>query len=238
MVEAGYPDGRDIKTGQPLTLNYDYQRVPTPELRAEIDWVIKQFGKLGVQLELRATDYNRFQDKMNTGSVQIYWWGWNADYPDAENFLFLLYGPNSKALTKGAGENGGNYQNDEYDRLYETMRYLEDGPEKQAVIDRMVAIVQRDAPWLWGYNEYAVGSYQPWMFNGKPTYMARDVFLYRRIDPAMRAAKVREWNPPHFWPLWAIALAFVLALVPAWRTFKARERASALGPQAGPAAVV
>ena len=238
MVEAGYPDGRDVRTGQPLTLNYDYQRVPTPELRAQIDWVIKQFGKLGVQLELRATDYNRFQDKMNTGSVQIYWWGWNADYPDAENFLFLLYGPNSKALTKGAGENAGNYQNDEYDKLYEKMRYLEDGPEKQAVIDRMVAIVQRDSPWLWGYNEYAVGSYQPWTYNGKPTYMVRDTLLYRRIDPVTRAEKVREWNPAHFWPLWLIVLALVLALVPAWRTFKARERASALGPRAEPAAVV
>ena len=238
MVEAGYPDGRDVKTGQPLTLNYDYQRVPTPELRAEIDWVIKQFGKLGVQLELRATDYNRFQDKMNTGSVQIFFWGWNADYPDAENFLFLLYGPNSKALTKGAGENATNYQNDEYDKLYEKMRYLEDGPEKQAVIDRMVAIVRNDSIWLWGYNPYAVGSYQPWTANGKPTYMARDVLLYRRIDPALRAEKVREWNPAHFWPLWVIVLAFLLALVPAWRTFKARERASALGPQAEPASVV
>ena len=231
MEEAGYPGGRDVKTGQPLVLNYDYQRVPTPELRAEIDWVIKQFGKLGVQLELRATDYNRFQDKMNSGSAQIFWWGWNADYPDAENFLALLYGPNSKALTKGQGENAGNYKNAEYDRLYEKLRYMDDGPEKQATIDKMVAIVQTDSPWLWGYFPFAVGSYQPWMSNGKPTQMARDLFEYRRIDPAMRAELVKQWNPAHFWPLWLIALAFVLALWPAWRAFKARERTNALGAQ-------
>ena len=231
MEEAGYPGGRDVRTGQPLVLNYDYQRVPTPELRAEIDWVIKQFAKLGVQLELRATDYNRFQDKMNQGSAQIFWWGWNGDYPDAENFLFLLYGPNSKALTKGQGENAANYQNDEYDRLYEKMRYMEDGPEKQATIDRMVEIVRRDSPWLWGYNPYSVGSYQPWMSNGKPTYMVRNTLEFRRIDPAMRAQLVREWNPPHFWPLWLIVLLFLLALWPAWRAFKARERTNALGAQ-------
>ncbi len=231
MEEAGYPGGRDVQTGQPLVLNYDYQRVPTPELRAEIDWVIKQFAKLGVQLELRATDYNRFQDKMNTGSAQIFWWGWNADYPDAENFLALLYGPNSKALTKGRGENAANYQNDEYDRLYDQMRYLDDGPERQALIDRMVKIVRDDSIWLWGYNPYSVGSYQPWMSNGKPTYMVRDVLEYRRLDPQMRARLVREWNPPHFWPLWLIALAFLLGLWPAWRAFRARERTNALGAQ-------
>jgi ABC-type transport system substrate-binding protein len=231
MEEAGYPGGRDVTSGQPLILNYDYQRVPTPELRAEIDWVIKQFGKVGVQLELRATDYNRFQDKMNQGSAQIFFWGWNADYPDAENFLFLLYGPNSKALTHGQGENATNYQNDEYDKLYEKMRYMEDGPEKQATIDKMVEIVRRDSPWLWGYNPYAVGSFQPWTFNAKPTYMVRNLLEFRRIDPVMRADLVRQWNPPHFWPLWLIGLLFLLALWPAWLAFKVRERTNALGAQ-------
>ena len=66
---------------------------------------------LRVQLEIRATDYNRFQEKAEKGSLQIFWWGWFADYPDAENFLFLLYGPNSKALTNGNGENTANYLN-------------------------------------------------------------------------------------------------------------------------------
>jgi ABC-type transport system substrate-binding protein len=90
-------------------LNYDYQRAPTPELKSELDWMVKQFGKLGVQLEIRATDYNQFQDKMLKGKQQIFWWGWLADYPDAENFLFLLYGPNAKYPTQG--ENAANYEN-------------------------------------------------------------------------------------------------------------------------------
>ena len=189
MEEAGYPGGRDVKTGQPLVLNYDYQRVPTPELRAEIDWVIKQFAKLGVQLELRATDYNRFQDKMNQGSAQVFWWGWNGDYPDAENFLFLLYGPNSKALTKGQGENAANYQNDEYDALYAKMRYMDDGPEKQATIDRMR---RHRAPRF----AVAVGL-QPVLgrvlstvdvTTASPAYMVRNTLEYRRIDPALRAS--------------------------------------------------
>lgn len=227
LAEAGYPNGRDARTGTPLVLNYDYQRVPTPELKAEIDWVVKQFAKLGIQLEVRATDYNRFQDKMDNGSAQIFWWGWNADYPDAENFLFLLYGPNSKALTHGNGENAANYQNDEFDRLYEKMRFLEDGPEKQALIDRMVKIVRVDSPWLWGYNPYTAGAYHVWMSNAKPTQMVRDIVHYRRIDPALRAEMIAKWNKPIAWPLGLVVLAFLAFLWPAWRAWQRRERATA-----------
>jgi len=37
-------------------------------------------------LIIRATDYNRFQDKIRKGKAQIFSWGWNADYPDPEIF--------------------------------------------------------------------------------------------------------------------------------------------------------
>jgi ABC-type oligopeptide transport system substrate-binding subunit len=37
---------------------------------------------------------------MNKGTFQIYYWGWLADYPDAENFLFMLYGPNCQGTDR------------------------------------------------------------------------------------------------------------------------------------------
>lgn len=235
LAAAGYPGGRDARTGQPLVLNYDYQRIPTPEFKAEIEWVAKQFEQLGIQLEIRATDYNRFQDKMNAGSEQIFWWGWNADYPDPENFLFLLYGPNSKAATHGNGENASNYQNDEYDRLFEKMKYLDDGPERQALIDQMVHIVQEDSPWLWGYNPYSAVATHDWMTNAKPGSIIGDKLEYRRIDAPRRAREIATWNQPIFWPLWLIGAVVLAGLVPAWRVFLRRERASAL-PDAAPSA--
>ena len=154
MVEAGYPDGRDAKTGKPLVLNYDFYAPATPERKPEIDWVVRQFAKIDIQLEVRATDNNQFQDKVRKGKYQVFWLGWLADYPDAENFMFLLYGPNAK--TKFDGENTTNYDNPEYDRLFAQMKTLDDGPEKQAVIDDMVPIVREDAPWTFGYFPYVV----------------------------------------------------------------------------------
>ncbi len=236
LAEAGYPDGRDAASGRPLVLNYDYQRQLTPELKAEVDWMVKQFAKLGVQLEVRATDYNRFQEKAEKGSLQIYWWGWFADYPDAENFLFLLYGPNSKALTNGNGENASNYRNDEFDRLFQQMKYMDDGPQKQQTIDRMMAIVQQDAPWSWGYNPYAGSVHHQWVSNLKPGPMVMDRLLYYKVDPALRAAKVAEWNKPVWWPLWIFVALLALSVWPVLRLWKRRERETAGRDQATAAA--
>jgi len=227
MVEAGYPGGRDAQTGKPLVLSYDFNRVVTPEFKAENDWMVKQFAKLGIQLEVRATDFNQFQDKVLKGKHQIFWWGWFADYPDAENFLFLLYGPNAKSLHEG--ENVANYQNPEYDRLYRQMQTLEDGPQKQQAIDQMVKIVQQDAPWAFGYWSYSGLAFQSWLHNGKPGVVIRDVMRYYRVDAAERTRKVRAWNDPVWWPLLVLAAGAAFIVWQTRRSFMARERAAAPG---------
>ena len=222
LAQAGYPDGRDALSGKPLVLNYDYQRVPTPELKAELDWMVKQFAKLNVQLEIRATDYNQFQEKMLKGKQQIFWWGWFADYPDAENFLFLLYGPNAKA--KVEGENAANYANPEFDRRYKQLALLDNGPAKQQLIDEMVALARVDAPWAWGYFPYSAGAYQQWDGNAKYGLFTNDRALYYKVNAPLRVRLQAEWNQPVWWPL-ALLGAAVLALCGfAWRGYRARER--------------
>lgn len=225
LAEAGYPGGRDAVSGKPLVLNYDFQRAVTPEFKSENDWMVKQFAKLGIQLEIRATDFNQYQDKTLQGKHQIFWAGWLADYPDTENFMFLLYGPNAKSIANG--ENVANYQNPEFDRLYRQLQLLDDGPEKQAAIDRMVAIVQQDAPWAFGYIPWSGLAFQQWVYNGKPSILIRDMAKYYRLDPALRTAKQAEWNAPVYWPLALLALALAAVLWGARVSFRRRESATA-----------
>jgi len=226
LSEAGYPNGRDAKSGKPLVLYYDYGSPASPESKPTLDWTTKQFAKLGIQLEIRATDYNQFQDKVRRGKHQLFTWGWLADYPDAENFLFLLYGPGAKSVHDG--ENAANYQNPEYDKLYSQLRFMDDGPAKQAVIDRMVHILQEDAPWSWGYFPYASGAYQRWVLNGKPSIMVRDQGQYYRLDIADRVSSLKAWNAPNYWPLVLLGALIVGMGVWAVRVFRARERETAL----------
>jgi ABC-type transport system substrate-binding protein len=227
LAEAGYPDGRDAKTGRPLVINYDYYAIPSPERKPEIDWMVKQFAKLNIQLEVRATDNNQFQDKVRKGKHQVFWSGWLADYPDAENFLFLLYGPNGK--TRSDGENTANYANPEYDKLFEQLKLLDDGPEKQAVIDKMVKIAQTDSPWTFGYFPYSSAAMQHWLYNARPTVLIRDPGRYYRLDPAERAASQKAWNQPIWWPMILGVLVVVGILAAAVRSLRKRERTNARG---------
>jgi oligopeptide transport system substrate-binding protein len=220
LARAGYPGGRDPATGRPLTLYFDAYAVG-PDVKSLFDWYRKQFAKLGLQLVVRTTDYNRFQDKVRKGDAQIFGWGWNADYPDPENFLFLLYGPNGKV--RHGGENASNYANPAFDREFLRMRSLPNGPARQASIDRMLEILREDSPWLWGIHPQGYALHHQWYGNGKPHMMARNTLKYRRLDPRLRAARRREWNAPAWQPL-AIAGAGVLVVLAAAALVQRRRR--------------
>lgn len=224
LAEAGYPNGRDARTGQPLTLYFD-TAASGPEAKSRMDWFRKQFAKLDIQLVIRATDYNRFQDKMTKGSEQIFEWGWNADYPDPENFLFLLYGPNSKV--GAGGENAANYRNPEFDRLFERMKDMDNGPERQAVIDAMVRIAREDAPWVYAFHPKSFGLRHGWVKNAKPNLMAHNLLKYRRVDPAARDTYQARWNRPVLWPVVLTLLGLVALVWPAVAAYRKRQRATA-----------
>jgi ABC-type transport system substrate-binding protein len=227
MVQAGYPEGRDVHTGRPLVVNYDYYALPTPERKVEIDWMVRQFAKIDIQLEVRATDNNQFQDKVRKGKHQVFWTGWNADYPDAENFLILFYGPNAKSVSDG--ENTTNYQNPAYDRLFEQMKTLPDGDAKQALIDKMVHMLQQDAPWSFGFYPYSSAAVQHWVYNSKPAILIRDHGRYLRVDVEERRRAQAAWNKPVWWPMVVLTLAFAGLLLVAVQAFRRRERMNARG---------
>ena len=229
MIEAGYPAGRDLQTGRPLVINYDFYAPATPERKPEIDWVVRQFAKLDIQLEVRATDNNQFQDKVRKGKHQVFWLGWLADYPDAENFLFLLYGPNAKSVSDG--ENTANYQNPAYDALFDQLKSLEDGPAKQQVINQMVQLVQQDAPWSFGYYPFASVAIQSWVHNSKPAILIRDHGRYLRLDVAARTAKLQAWNRPLWWPVALLAALALVGVLLARKSLRRRERMNGRGEE-------
>ncbi len=226
LGEAGYPNGIDAKTGVPLVLYFDVT-ARGAEAKSILEWYQRQFEKINVQLQVRPTDYNRFQDKIRKGNAQIFEWGWHADYPDPENFLFLLHGPQSKVKT--AGENASNYASPEFDRLFEEMKNMPNSAQRQEIIDRAVDTLRRDAPWLWGYHPKDFVLFHTWYHNLKPNKIAYNTVKYQRIDNAQRAERRRAWNTPQWWPfalLIGVLAAFAAPAVVSWRR---RESGTARG---------
>ncbi len=220
LAEAGYPGGRD-SSGKPLVLFFDTASASgaaTPQL----EWLRKQFAALDIQLQIRSTDYNRFQEKVLKGNFQILQWGWNADYPDPENFLFLLYGPNSKV--KSQGENAANYENPRFDALFRQVENMQNSPERDALIQEMVMIAREDAPWIWGLNPVGYGLYHEWFSNTKPVHFGRNTLKYKRIDVPLREERRLVWNQPVTTPVWVALAILVLSAIPATITLYRRER--------------
>lgn len=222
MVEAGYPGGRDSE-GRPLVLTFDFSTQGNPEYEAHRQWFRKKLALLGIEMRERGSELGQFREKVNKGEWQLYRLGWLADYPDPENYLFLFYGPNSKVIDEG--ENNVNYQNPEYDKLFEQVESMADGPKRLAVIDKMVAILQEDCPWVWGYHRILFGYSHEWCGNFKMHVMGRDWFQYLSIDPEKRAEKQAEWNKPIGWPIVVVfALLGVIVLPGVVIDYRRRER--------------
>ncbi len=221
LAEAGYPNGVDAQTHQPLVINLDTTATGVGD-KSRLDWMRKQFEKLNVQLVVRSTDYNRFQDKIRKGDMQMFYYGWNADYPDPENFLFLLSG--AQAKVGHGGENAANYSNPEFDRLFEQMKNMDNTPERQKIIDQMLVILHRDSPWLWGYHPKKFVLQHAWLHNVKPNVMANNKLKYWRVDGALRERLRRDWNRPVLWPLWLGVGMVLLFGVWMWRVLRRREQ--------------
>jgi oligopeptide transport system substrate-binding protein len=221
MAEAGYANGIDPKTKESLILYFDTGLASVDD-RPRSTWYRKQLEKLGVKLVIRATDYNRFQEKIRNGNTQIFTWGWNADYPDPENFFFLLYGGNSKV--KFGGENAVNYQNPTFDKLFEAMRNMDNSEQRYQLIQQMQEILRHDAPIGFGFHPKRFSLFHSWYQNLKPNSMANNELKYMRINSAARTQKRLAWNKPIFWPLGVGALLLVLALIPAINAYRRRTQ--------------
>lgn len=77
---------------------------------------------------------------------------WLLDYPDAENTLQLFYGPNGSP-----GSNDGNYNNAEFDRLYEQSAVMQPSPERTELYRAMNRMVVDDCAAISGLSRVGIG---------------------------------------------------------------------------------
>jgi ABC-type transport system substrate-binding protein len=221
LAEAGYPDGIDPATKRPLRLSFDTGD-PSTRGRLRFQFFVDAWHRLGIDVELNATNYNRFQDKVRDGAHQIYMWGWIADYPDPETFLFLLWGPNASSENPGA-PNTSNFSDPRFDALFPRMKDMPNGPERLAAIAEMLEILERERPWIELFHGESYALYHSWIYNVKPAGISLPASKYVDIDPELRHRERLAWNEPVLWPLWVLAIVFVLVVTPGIVTFL-RER--------------
>ena len=224
LAEAGYPNGRDARTGEPLKIFIDVQSQAISN--TSMNWMERVFDAIGVQVEFRPADWNRTREKLLTGNTQIFSHGWLADYPDPENFLFLLYGPESPLECNCDGANNSNYASEEFDTLFRKMRVLSPGSERDELVARMVDLYRRDAVWLYAFYPKEIFLNNSWVHNNKRHGIAKATLKYTRIDEEEREAKQYLWNQPVTWPLFATAILLLSLALPGVIAYRRRQKAT------------
>jgi len=205
MGKAGYANGIDQENGKPLILYFEATGSGA-DTYSFLNWLRKQFKKINIQLVTRVTDYNRFQEKMINGTGQIFQWGWNADYPDPENFLFLLYSKNGKV--RYSGENAANYDSKEFDKLFVKMKNMRNSSEREKIIERMLSIIQEDCPWIWGWHPKSFSLSHDWVENVESNLMANNTLKYKKIKLISRNDSIKLWNKANFTLLYILSFLF------------------------------
>lgn len=175
LAEAGFPDGKGLPE---LTMEF---RHTNKTVRETYELIRSQLAEVGIPLKANFQTFSSFLQRVEAGNFQIAEAAWGADYPDAENFYMLLYSAN-----KSPGPNNSNYANKKYDELYEKIRFMPNGPERNKIFKEMSDILREDVPVFYRVNALAFGMYQKHLTNVKRHMMIDAPYKYYNIDPSQR----------------------------------------------------
>jgi len=179
LAQAGYPDGKGLP---PLTISFFQTHVAAHN---EFDLLKAQLAAVGIQAKGVFMDQPTFTKAAENGNFQLASFGWEADYPDAEDFYQLLYGPNAPPASNWTG-----YANPAYDKAYQASRFMANGPERLAQLRIMNALIADDVPLIVLFDPLKFGITQNWVGNFKRNLLIQE-HLYLSVDMARKRKGVQ-----------------------------------------------
>ena len=179
LAQAGYPDGKGLP---PLTISFFQTHVAAHN---EFDLLKAQLAAIGVQAKGVFMDQPTFTKAAENGNYQLASFGWEADYPDPEDFYQLLYGRNAPPASNWTG-----YANPAYDKAYEASRFMANGPERLAYLRKMNALIADDVPMIVTFDPLKFESVQNWVGNFKRNLLAQE-HMYLSVDMARKRKGVQ-----------------------------------------------
>ncbi|MDP6933680.1 MAG: ABC transporter substrate-binding protein, partial [Myxococcota bacterium] len=162
---------------------------------------VDDLRRIGIKLEVINNTWAQMLEKMDKGEFQVAGLAWGFDYPDAQNILQLLYGPN-----EAPGINSSNFKNAEFDALYDASAKMEDSPERTALYEKMAHIVADHVPWITRTHRIRPNLQHEWLQGFKYTEVHDGFWRYVGVDADLRKASVAAWNQPTRWPLAVLGL--------------------------------
>jgi ABC-type transport system substrate-binding protein len=157
LDKFGYRKGADghrtLPDGKPLLVRY-FSR-PDTAARQQDELVKKSMDAIGVRYEIVKEKFPEMLKLEKQCKLPSRTASWIADYPDGDNFMQLLYGPNTFQSNNACA------RIPEYDRLYEQSVRTPPGPARDRLYQEMTRIIEAYAPWRLTISRYRNQLVQP-----------------------------------------------------------------------------
>ena len=166
---------RDMPDGSPLVI--DHATTPDQRDRSRNELWRRAMENIGIRMTFdKSLKRPELRREASLGRVQMFTYGWIADYPDGENYLQLFW---SKSI---GGSNYTLFSLPEYDRLYEQIKIMPDTPARTALYRRMVHLLWVYNPWRVNHLKQGTILIQPWVLDYKKHPFAHEPFKYLDVD--------------------------------------------------------
>ena len=175
---------REAPDGTPMRLTYKYNSGSQDQRQLAELWA-KSLTAVGIKLDTIAVQFADMLKDKRVGKFQMASSAWIADYPDAQNFLQLYYGPNI------GQSNEARFRLAEYDKLYDRSLTLPDSPERNQVYREMYRLLLSYAPVRLGVHRIFSHILYPWVKGYKKHPILFTSFRFLDIDVAAQKAAMQ-----------------------------------------------
>ena len=166
---------RTLPDGKPLTLRFATETASLDRQFNEL-WR-KSMDAIGLRSEFQAAKWADNNKAAKACRLMLWQAAWIADYPDGENFMQLLYGPNTSQ------SNNGCYQSADYDAFYRKMVKLPDSPERNRLFQELTRQMEVDGAWSLQVSRERNQLIWPWAKGYKKHPILSTEFLYMDVEP-------------------------------------------------------
>ena len=140
----GYKRGADgyrrMPDGKPLVVRYA-RAAAASSTASTTSCGSKSMDAIGIRMEFDTAPFAENLKAAKACKLMMWESAWGADYPDGDNFMQLLYGPNT------GQSNNGCYESKAFDAFYEKSRELPDSPERNRLFLEMSRQMEVDGAW-------------------------------------------------------------------------------------------
>jgi len=183
LDKFGYRKGADgyrtLPDGKPLVVRFGSR--PDTAARQQDELVKKSMDAIGVRYEIFKEKFPELLKLEKQCKLMSRNASWIADYPDGDNFMQLLYGPNAFQSNNACA------RIPEYDRLYEQSVRTPPGPARDRLYQEMTRIIEAYAPWRLTISRYRNQLVQPRVLGYRKHPILHAHWHYVDVTPAAGA---------------------------------------------------